>query len=106
MRAPDRVCVLCPPHLPRWRSAPRQQRALLRSPPYHWIMYSKSMWFDMDHANAALGSSPRSSSGEMFRAELRLVCEPSPMMAGPMKRNHTIAGRLALLKRATRFVPR
>jgi nucleoside-diphosphate-sugar epimerase len=34
--------------------------------PYHWLMYSKSMWFDLDHAREALGWAPRWSTDEMF----------------------------------------
>lgn len=36
--------------------------------PYHWIMYSKSMWFDIDHARESLGWQPRYSNEEMFAA--------------------------------------
>ncbi len=36
--------------------------------PYHWIMYSKSLWFDIDHARDALGWQPRFSNEEMFAA--------------------------------------
>ena len=34
--------------------------------PYHWLMYSKSMWFDVEHAREQLGWTPRWSSDEMF----------------------------------------
>ncbi|MEZ5297744.1 MAG: hypothetical protein R2697_16140 [Ilumatobacteraceae bacterium] len=34
--------------------------------PYHWLMYSKSMWFDVDHARDALEWTPRWSTDEMF----------------------------------------
>ena len=34
--------------------------------PYHWLMYSKSMWFDLDHARVALDWTPRWSTDEMF----------------------------------------
>ncbi|MEZ5215498.1 MAG: NAD-dependent epimerase/dehydratase family protein [Ilumatobacteraceae bacterium] len=34
--------------------------------PYHWIMYSKSMWFDIEHAREQLGWQPRWSNQEMF----------------------------------------
>ncbi len=34
--------------------------------PYHWIMYSKSMWFDIEHAREQLGWQPRWSNEEMF----------------------------------------
>ena len=36
--------------------------------PYHWIMYSKSLWFDIDHARDALGWQPHFSNEEMFAA--------------------------------------
>lgn len=36
--------------------------------PYHWIMYSKSLWFDIDHARDTLGWQPRFSNEEMFAA--------------------------------------
>lgn len=36
--------------------------------PYHWIMYSKSLWFDIEHARAALDWQPRYSNAEMFAA--------------------------------------
>lgn len=36
--------------------------------PYHWIMYSKSMWFDIAHARETLGWQPRYSNEEMFAA--------------------------------------
>ena len=35
--------------------------------PYHWLMYSKSMWFDIDHAaERQLGWTPKWSTDEMF----------------------------------------
>ncbi len=34
--------------------------------PYHWLMYSKSMWFDLDHARSTLDWTPRWSTDEMF----------------------------------------
>ena len=34
--------------------------------PYHWMMYSKSMWFDIEHLQTELGFSPRWSTDEMF----------------------------------------
>ena len=35
--------------------------------PYHWIMYSKSLWFDLSAAKEELGWSARYSTDEMFR---------------------------------------
>ncbi len=34
--------------------------------PYHWLMYSKSMWFDLDHLQRGLGWSPVWSTAAMF----------------------------------------
>lgn len=34
--------------------------------PYHWLMYSESIWFDIDHARTALGWNPTYSTDEMF----------------------------------------
>jgi nucleoside-diphosphate-sugar epimerase len=34
--------------------------------PYHWMMYSKSMWFDIDHLADQLGWTPTWSTDDMF----------------------------------------
>jgi len=34
--------------------------------PYHWLMYARSMWFDIAHATERLGWRPRFSNDEMF----------------------------------------
>ena len=34
--------------------------------PYHWLMYSKSMWFDIEHLHEQLGWSPSWSTDAMF----------------------------------------
>lgn len=34
--------------------------------PYHWMMYSKSMWFDLEHLKERLDWSPTWSTDEMF----------------------------------------
>ena len=34
--------------------------------PYHWLMYSKSMWFDTEHARDTLGWTPQWSTDAMF----------------------------------------
>lgn len=34
--------------------------------PYHWMMYSKSMWFDIEHLHDELGWTPSWSTDEMF----------------------------------------
>ncbi len=34
--------------------------------PYHWMMYSKSMWFDLDHLQRSLAWTPAWSTADMF----------------------------------------
>jgi nucleoside-diphosphate-sugar epimerase len=34
--------------------------------PYHWLMYARSMWFDIDHVREQLDWQPRWSTDEMF----------------------------------------
>ena len=34
--------------------------------PYHWLMYSKSMWFDIEHVTEELGWEPHYSTDEML----------------------------------------
>ena len=34
--------------------------------PYHWLMYARSMWFDIEHVREQLGWTPRWSTDEMF----------------------------------------
>ena len=34
--------------------------------PYHWLMYARSMWFDIDHVRDGLGWQPRFSTDEMM----------------------------------------
>jgi nucleoside-diphosphate-sugar epimerase len=34
--------------------------------PYHWLMYGRSMWFDLEHPRARLGWVPRWSNDEML----------------------------------------
>jgi nucleoside-diphosphate-sugar epimerase len=76
--------------------------------PYHWIMYSKSLWFDIDHARDALGWQPRFSNEEMFVAsyEWFLANRAATNDAGASHhRSSAKQGALALVKRATRFLP-
>jgi nucleoside-diphosphate-sugar epimerase len=80
--------------------------------PYHWIMYSKSMWFDIEHANAALGWSPRWSNDEMFAQSYDWYVNHRQSIAGQddetqsHHRRPAKQGALALLKQATRLLPR
>ena len=78
--------------------------------PYHWIMYSKSMWFDIGHAREQLGWQPKWSNQEMFAQSYDwFVAHRAELGAGGEERSHhrTSAkqGALGLLKRATRLLP-
>ena len=46
----------------------RASAALRLTPfaPYHWLMYGRSMWFDIDHVREGLGWAPRWSTDEML----------------------------------------
>jgi nucleoside-diphosphate-sugar epimerase len=54
--------------------------------PYHWLMYSRSMWFDIDHARAELGWQPRHSNDEMLAESY------DRFLAGRHAATHGLAG--------------
>jgi nucleoside-diphosphate-sugar epimerase len=90
--------------------AMRASAALHISPfaPYHWLMYSKSMWFDIEHAREQLGWQPAWSTDEMFRQSYDwYVAHRDETMHGVSQhRRSARQGALALLKHATRLLPR
>lgn len=76
--------------------------------PYHWLMYSKSMWFDTDHASEALGWRPRWSTDEMFAQSYDwFVAHRAATADGGASHHRRTAeqGALHLLKRVTRLLP-
>ncbi len=77
--------------------------------PYHWIMYSRSMWFDIDHAREQLGWQPRWSNQEMFADSYDwFVANRASTVATAGRSHHRSSskqGALGLLKRATRLLP-
>jgi nucleoside-diphosphate-sugar epimerase len=76
--------------------------------PYHWLMYSKSLWFDIEHAREALEWSPRFSTDEMFAQsyDWYLANRDATRDAGRSHhRRTTPQGALALAKRLTRAFP-
>ena len=75
--------------------------------PYHWLMYGRSMWFDVDHAMNATGWRPRWSNEEMFRQSYDWFVENRERAAGASQhRRPARQGALAVVKRATRLLPR
>ncbi len=76
--------------------------------PYHWIMYSKSLWFDIEHAQQALGWQPKYSNDEMFAASYDwfLANRAATNLAGASHHRTTAKqGALRVIKRATRLLP-
>ena len=76
--------------------------------PYHWLMYSKSMWFDIGHAREQLGWNPKWSTDEMFRQSFDwYVAHRGETAHGASEhRRSARQGALAMLKRTTRLLPR
>ncbi|MCU1502818.1 MAG: nucleoside-diphosphate-sugar epimerase [Ilumatobacteraceae bacterium] len=76
--------------------------------PYHWMMYAKSLWFDIDHARDLLGWQPRWSNAEMLADSYDwFVANRADAAASGRSRHRTTAtqGVLRLLKSATRLLP-
>lgn len=75
--------------------------------PYHWLMYGRSMWFDVDHAMEVTGWRPRWSNDEMFQQSYDWFVENRERAAGASQhRRPARQGALAAVKRATRLLPR
>ena len=76
--------------------------------PYHWLMYSKSMWFDVEHATVALGWTPRWSTDEMFAQSYDwFVANRAATADGAASHHRRTAeqGVLTFVKRCTRALP-
>ncbi|MFZ2444467.1 MAG: hypothetical protein WAW51_19020, partial [Ilumatobacteraceae bacterium] len=76
--------------------------------PYHWLMYSKSLWFDIQHVRDALGWQPKFSNEEMLADSYDWFQVNRAGTADAGRSHHrTIAkqGALKLLKTATRLLP-
>ena len=76
--------------------------------PYHWMMYSKSLWFDIDHVRDALGWQPRWSNEEMLADSYDWFLRNRSNLRDDGRSPHrTIAkqGALRALKLATRLLP-
>jgi nucleoside-diphosphate-sugar epimerase len=77
--------------------------------PYHWLMYSKSMWFDLEHARTGLGWEPRWSTDEMFAQSYDwFVANRSATHDAGASHHRRSArqGLLGVIKHATRVLPR
>jgi nucleoside-diphosphate-sugar epimerase len=77
--------------------------------PYHWMMYSKSLWFDIDHVREALGWQPQWSNEEMLADSYDwFVRNRADTDLQGRSHHRTIArqGALRILKSATKLLPR
>jgi nucleoside-diphosphate-sugar epimerase len=77
--------------------------------PYHWMMYSKSMWFDIEHVREALGWQPRWSNEEMLADSYDwFLRNRAGTRQGGRSQHRTIArqGALRVLKAGTKLLPR
>jgi nucleoside-diphosphate-sugar epimerase len=90
-------------------AAMRASAALRLTPfaPYHWLMYGRSMWFDIDHVRDALGWSPRWSTDEMFAEsyDAFVANRATSSVGSSLHRRSAQAGALAALKRLTQLLP-
>jgi nucleoside-diphosphate-sugar epimerase len=76
--------------------------------PYHWLMYSRSMWFDIDHVVDGLGWRPRWSNDEMLAQSYDwYLAHRAESTAGRSPHRRTArAGALSVLKHVTGVLPR
>ena len=75
--------------------------------PYHWIMYSKSLWFDLTEAKDELGWSARYSTDDMFRDSYDWFLQHRGEAATGASAHRSSAkqGVLRVAKRGLRYVP-
>jgi nucleoside-diphosphate-sugar epimerase len=77
--------------------------------PYHWMMYSKSLWFDIDHVSAALDWHPAWSNEEMLADSYDwFLSHRADTDQDGRSAHRTIAkqGGLRVLKLGTKALPR
>jgi nucleoside-diphosphate-sugar epimerase len=78
--------------------------------PYHWLMYARSMWFDIDHVRDMLGWQPRFSTDEMMAESYDWFLANRELATGGAGGSHhrrtAKAGVLGALKRVTALLPR
>ena len=77
--------------------------------PYHWMMYSKSLWFDINHVRDSLGWQPKWSNEEMLADSYDwFVSNRAGTNESGRSQHRTIAkqGALRVLKAATKLLPR
>jgi nucleoside-diphosphate-sugar epimerase len=78
--------------------------------PYHWLMYARSMWFDIEHVREQLGWTPRWSTDEMFAQSYDWFVDHRAEASGnagstSLHRRTARSGALGALKHLTGFLP-
>jgi nucleoside-diphosphate-sugar epimerase len=77
--------------------------------PYHWLMYSKSMWFDIDHVVGGLGWQPKWSNAQMLADSYDWFLANRGLATKAGRSQHRTAakqGALRLLRTASTLLPR
>jgi nucleoside-diphosphate-sugar epimerase len=81
---------------------------LLPFAPYHWMMYSKSMWFDTDHVTERLNWTPRWSNEDMFIQSYDWFCAHRAATTNADASHHRRSakqGALSIVKHLSRLAP-
>lgn len=76
--------------------------------PYHWLMYAKSLWFDIDHVREALDWTPAWSTDDMFAQSYDWYVANRATTTSTDASHHrrtTPQGALHIAKRLTRMFP-
>jgi len=76
--------------------------------PYHWMMYSKSMWFDLDHLQEELDWTPTWSTAEMFAQSYDWFVENRELAGDESASHHRRSasqGALRFLKASSSLLP-
>ena len=77
--------------------------------PYHWLMYSKSLWFDIGHVRDALSWQPKWSNEEMLADSydwFSMNRSDTELAGRSQHRTTARQGALRALKLATKLLPR
>jgi nucleoside-diphosphate-sugar epimerase len=77
--------------------------------PYHWMMYSKSMWFDLEHLQEQLDWTPTWSTAEMFAQSYDWFVENRGLADDQSASHHRRSARqgaLRFLKVSSSLLPR
>jgi nucleoside-diphosphate-sugar epimerase len=82
------------------RLAMRSLATLGQAPfaPYHWLLYSESLWFDTTKAQSELGWAPTASNAEMVVESYEWFLDHRDELAAQGRSHHQSPARLGLLR--------